>query len=181
MSRPCGQRRACGSRQGRQGSTVLPRIRRACTGPNEGAVKVANTHGCSATDSGTSLPPMRPGADELAGVAFVDGRAGRADGLAAVAARGEQHAAGLGTGVEDRGEFAGSQVNRVDPARRRIGWVQPPVAVYWRVAARKSAQVMVVSSADALTPGPEIRPGVRGTVAAVPMGGLPSVAGRPAG
>ena len=26
-------------------STVLPRILRACTGPNEGAVSVANTHG----------------------------------------------------------------------------------------------------------------------------------------
>jgi len=35
---------------------------------------------------GHTLAPGQPGADELAGVALVDGRACRADGLAAVAA-----------------------------------------------------------------------------------------------
>ena len=30
------------------------------TGPNEGAVKVANTHGCSAMVSGMPLPPVSP-------------------------------------------------------------------------------------------------------------------------
>ena len=69
------------------------------------------------------LAAHEPGPDELAGVALVDGRAGRADGLAAVAARGEQHAAGLGAGVVDRGELAGGQVDRVDPALQadRVG------------------------------------------------------------
>jgi hypothetical protein len=32
----------------------------ACTGPKEGAVKVANTTGWMATDSGTPLPPASP-------------------------------------------------------------------------------------------------------------------------
>ena len=33
---------------------------RVWTGPKEGAVKVANTHGWMATDSGTPLPPASP-------------------------------------------------------------------------------------------------------------------------
>ena len=86
MSRPCGQRRALASRRGRQGRTVLPRIRREWTGPNDGAVRVANTHGCAGDRLGDALASGEPGADELAGVALVDRRAGRADGLAAVAA-----------------------------------------------------------------------------------------------
>ena len=77
MSRPCGQRRALASRRGRQGSTVLPRIRRACTGPKDGAVRVANTHGWAVMVSGMPLPPASPGADELPGVALVHRRAGR--------------------------------------------------------------------------------------------------------
>lgn len=39
---------------------VFPRLRWEWTGPNEGAVRVANTHGCAAMVSGTPLPPARP-------------------------------------------------------------------------------------------------------------------------
>jgi putative transposase len=48
------------SRRGRQGRTVLPRIRREWTGPNDGAVSVANTHGCAVIVSGMPLPPASP-------------------------------------------------------------------------------------------------------------------------
>ena len=116
MSRPCGQRRALASRRGRQGSTVLPRMRRACTGPNEGAVRVANTHGCMAIGLGDALAPGQARADELAGVALVDGGAGRADRFAAVAACDVQHSPGLCRGVVNRGEFACSQVDGLDAA-----------------------------------------------------------------
>ncbi len=116
MSRPCGQTRLEASRRGRQGSTLPLRSRRAWTGPNDGAVKVANTHGCSATDSGTPLPPIRPDADELAGVALVDGRAGRAGRFTAVAARDVQHVAGFGVGAVGGGRLAGGQVDGGDAA-----------------------------------------------------------------
>ena len=66
---------------------------------------------------GDALAAGQAGPDELAGVALVDGRAGRADRLAAVAAGDVQHAAGFGRGsVVDGGEFAGGQVDRVDAA-----------------------------------------------------------------
>ena len=55
---------------------------------------------------GDALAAGEPGADELAGVALVDGRAGRADGLAAVAARDGRLAV-------ERGEFAGGGVDHV--------------------------------------------------------------------
>ena len=55
-------------------------------------------------------------ADELPGVALVHRRAGRADGLAAVAARDGQHSAGLGSGVVERRGFSGGQVDDVGPA-----------------------------------------------------------------
>ena len=45
---------------GAAGQHLAVTSRREWTGPNEGAVKVANTHGCSATDSGMPLPPIRP-------------------------------------------------------------------------------------------------------------------------
>ena len=35
-------------------------VRVVWTGPKLGAVRVANTHGCAATVSGTPLPPVRP-------------------------------------------------------------------------------------------------------------------------
>ena len=72
---------------------------------------------------GDALAPGESGADELAGVALVDRRAGRADGLAAVPARGQQDPAGLGGGVVDGGQVAGGQVDGVDPAAQpyRVG------------------------------------------------------------
>jgi hypothetical protein len=68
---------------------------------------------------GYALAAGQPGADELAGVAFVDLGARRADRLAAVAAGGEQDAAGFGAGVVDRAQFPGGQVDGVDPAAQR--------------------------------------------------------------
>ena len=50
---------------------------------------------------GDALASGQSRADELPGVALVYRRAGRADGLAAVAAGGEQHPAGFGGGVVD--------------------------------------------------------------------------------
>ena len=104
---------------------------------------------------GDALAASQPGADELAGVALVDGRAGRADGLAAVAARDVQHSPGLGGGVVDRGESRRScrSMASIRP-RSRMGWEQWPVVASWRSQARKSAQVMVLSSAVAPGPGP---------------------------
>ena len=65
---------------------------------------------------GNALAACEPGADELAGVALVDGRAGWADRLAAAAARDVQHSPGLVGRVVERGEFAGGQVDGVDAA-----------------------------------------------------------------
>ncbi len=59
VGQPCGRRRAWASRPGRHGRTVLPRIRREWTGPNDGAVSVANTHGCAVIVSGMPLLPAR--------------------------------------------------------------------------------------------------------------------------
>src|SRR6266702_5702971 len=84
MSRPWGQRRAFASRRGRQGRTVLPRLRLAWTGPNDGAVGVAKTHGVRGDGRRDALASGQSSADELAGVALVDLGAGGADGLAAV-------------------------------------------------------------------------------------------------
>ena len=59
MRRPCGQKLAL--RRGRHLATVPPGLTtRVWTGPKEGAVKVANTHGCAASDSGIPLPPASP-------------------------------------------------------------------------------------------------------------------------
>src|ERR1700683_3270498 len=106
MSRPCGQPRAFVSRRGRQGKTVLPRIRRAWTGPNDGAVRGANTHGCAVIESGVPLAPRRPRANELPRIAPVDGRAGRAHRLAAVPT-------GRDCSAVEGGEFAGGHVDHV--------------------------------------------------------------------
>jgi hypothetical protein len=65
---------------------------------------------------GDALAARQTGADELAGVALVDGRAGRADFLAAVAARGVQHSPGFDGTVIDRGKLAGSEVDGIDAA-----------------------------------------------------------------
>ena len=45
---------------GSAGQTVLPRIRRECTGPKDGAVRVANTQGCVVMVPGMPLPPASP-------------------------------------------------------------------------------------------------------------------------
>lgn len=59
--RPCGQTGK--SRRGRHQRAVPERSEPPVwTSPNEGAVKVANTAGCDATDSGTPLPPRSPAA-----------------------------------------------------------------------------------------------------------------------
>ena len=94
----------------------MPRIRRAWTGPNDGAVKVANTHGCAVIVLGDALAAGQSGADELAGVALVHLRAGRTDGLAAVAAGDVQDAAGFGRAVVDGYQLAGGKVDGVDAA-----------------------------------------------------------------
>ena len=65
---------------------------------------------------GDALATGQPGADELAGVALVHLRAGRADGLAAVAARQQQHSPGLIGGRVDGPDFAGGKVDRADAA-----------------------------------------------------------------
>ena len=65
---------------------------------------------------GYPFAPGEPGADELPGVTFVDGRAGRAGGLAAVTAGDLQHSARLGGGVIHAAQLAGGQVDGVDAA-----------------------------------------------------------------
>ena len=112
---------------------------------------------------GDALAAGQARADELAGVALVDGRAGRADGFAAVAARDVQHAAGLGGGVVDRGGLAGGQVDGVDAAAQPDRVRAVPVVASWRSQAWKSAQVMIsVSSAVAPGPGPGMGSGLEG-------------------
>ena len=116
MSRPWGQRRCLASRRGRQGSTVLPRMRREWTGPKRGRSEGGEHARVRGDRLGYAFAAGQAGADELAGVAFVDLGAGRADALAAVAARGEQHAAGFGGGVVHGAQLAGGQVDGVDAA-----------------------------------------------------------------
>ena len=110
----------------------MPRIRREWTGPNDGAVRVANTHGWRGDGLGDALAARQARADELPGVALVHRRAGRADGLAAVAARDVQHSPVLGGGVVDGGGLAGGQVDGVDaaaqPDRVRAGAVRGELA-----------------------------------------------------
>ena len=71
----------------------------------------------SADRFGDALAADQARADELAGVALVDLRAGRAGRLAAVAARDVKDAAGFRAGVVDRvRRLAGGQVNGGDAA-----------------------------------------------------------------
>ena len=51
--------RRCGA-GGRAAPCRIGFTTRVWTGPNEGAVRVANTAGCPATVVGTPLPPTRP-------------------------------------------------------------------------------------------------------------------------
>ena len=77
---------------------------------------------------GDALAAGQPGPDDLPGVALVHLRAGRADVLAAVAARDPQHTARLAGGVIDRGDLAGRPVDGVDAAvqAHRVGAVASP-------------------------------------------------------
>ena len=70
---------------------------------------------------GDALAAGQAGADELAGVALVDGRAGRAGRLAAVAARDVQHAARFSVGAVGGGGLAGGQVDGGDAAAQPDG------------------------------------------------------------
>ncbi len=54
---------------------ATPSVTRPCTRPNEGAVRVANTSGFSATVTGTVLPPATPGADQVERVRGIEPRA----------------------------------------------------------------------------------------------------------
>ena len=88
-------------------------------------MRVANTHGWRGDGLGDALAAGQARADELPGVALVHRRAGRADGLAAVAAGDVEHSPVLGGGVVDRGGLAGGQVDGVDAAAQpdRVGAV----------------------------------------------------------
>ena len=62
VGRPCGQSLRPSPLRGRHRRVPRwPGFFAACTGPNDGAVKVANTSGCSATSAGTFfMPPAAP-------------------------------------------------------------------------------------------------------------------------
>ena len=79
-------------------------------------MRVANTHGWAVIDAGDAFASGQARADELPGVALVHLRAGRADGLAAVAAWNGQHSPGLDSGVVERRGLPGGQVDDVGPA-----------------------------------------------------------------
>ena len=106
---------------------------------------------------GDAFAAGQTGADELAGVALVDRRAGRADRLAAVAARDVQHSPGLGRSVVDGGGLAGGAVDGLDVAVQTDGVRAGARVASWRSQVRKSPQatVSVVSSASAPAPEPD--------------------------
>jgi hypothetical protein len=90
-------------------------MRRECTGPKDGAVKVANTHGCPATVSGMPLPPVSPARTSWrASCLYTCEQA--ADGFPAVAARHQQHPARLGGGVVHGPPLSGGQIDSVHAA-----------------------------------------------------------------
>jgi len=70
---------------------------------------------------GDAFAACQPGSDDLPGIAFVDLGAGRADVLAAVAARDAQDPAGLAGGVIDAGFLAGDPIDGVDAAVQAHG------------------------------------------------------------
>ena len=121
-------------------------------------------------------------ADELAGVALVDLRAGGADGLAAVAARGEQHPAGLGRRVVDRGAVR----------RSRGRWRRSGPGAGWGGCTGRCG-VLVIRGEEVgpgrgwacrrrMLPSPGlVGPGMRGTVAAVLWLASPALLGGLAG
>ena len=116
MSRPCGTaaRVRIAAWPTRQDGLAAhpPGVHRPEGGGGEGG-----EHARMASDRlGNALATGQPGAHQLAGVPLVDGRAGGADGLAAVAACDVQHSPGIGGGVVDRGGLARDQVDGLDPA-----------------------------------------------------------------
>jgi len=121
---PCGQGRLF--RRERQVSTRSPRTRRAWTGPNDGAVRVTNTHGWWTTLAGTPLAAAQPGPDELIGVGPVHLGAGRARGGAARLTGDRQEPAGLVHGRIAVDQLAGGPVDVIDAATQQHGCRQPP-------------------------------------------------------
>ena len=84
-------------------------------------MKVANTHGCAGHRVGDAFAAGQPGADQLVGVAPVGLGAGRADGGAAVPARGVDHPVRQGVGVEGAEDLAGGGVEVADGAAQADG------------------------------------------------------------
>ena len=78
-----------------------------------------------------ALAAEQPGADQVAGITLIDGRAGRTDTIAAVAARHKQNPARLGGGVVHRAQFTGGQVYRIDTTAQvqRVGTLPGAVGV----------------------------------------------------
>jgi hypothetical protein len=84
--------------------------------PEAGGGEGGEHAGVRGDGGGDALAAGQSGADDLPGVVLVDGRAGGADVLAAVAAGDAQHAARFGVGVVNDLGLAGGPVNGLDPA-----------------------------------------------------------------
>ena len=116
MSRPWGQRRELRVAAGAAGQDGLA-AHPAGVDRAEGRGGEGGEHARVGSDRvGDALAAGQPGADELAGVALIYLRAGRADGFAAVTARQQQHSPGLTGGGVDGPDLAGGQVDRADGA-----------------------------------------------------------------
>ena len=185
MSRPCGQRRAlrvAAGTAGQDGFAAHPAgVDRAERGGGEGGeharVRGDRSRGCLCRRTG---PRGRAGGRRACRPAEQEGQT--------VSRRfphaGQQHPAGLSRRVVDRGELAGRQVDGVDAALEPDGVGAAAgggVLVFGGRGSRPSRSRVGCRRRMLSSPGPGASPGVRGTVAAVPMTGLPSVAGRPGG
>ena len=156
MSRPCGQRRALRVAAGSAGQDGLA-AHPAGVDRAEGRRGEGGEHARVGGDRlGDALAAGQPGADELAGVTLVHLRAGRADGLAAVAARQQQHSPGLIGGGVDGPDLAGGQVDRADAALDLHRVIAAAGVVELLLPLREVVRGygLVVSSADAPAPGP---------------------------
>src|SRR5262249_11641468 len=92
---------------------------------------------------GNAFAAGQPGADQVPGVALIDLGTRRADALAAVAARGEQHPARLRAGVVHRAPLAGGPGDGVGAATPRGGvtaFVVPGAGVGGRPGPRAVVQ-----------------------------------------
>ena len=105
-----------------------PWSRRPWTGPNEGAVRVANTSGFSRHRLGHGLAAGDPGPDQLEHVRGVQPRAGRALAGAAVAAADVGDPEWLLLAAVGRHDLAGGGVDRLRAAAQpdRLGTVPDP-------------------------------------------------------